>query len=185
MPHKSIFPLLYCCCCCSVAKQVLILCDTMDCSAPGFTISRSSLKLMSIESMMPSNHLILCCPLLFPLSIFPSIRVFSNELAVCIKVATVLELQIQHHSFQWIFKIDFLKDWLVWSPCCPRDSQESSPAPQFDSINSSALSLLYGPTCIYIHDYWKNHSFDYSVHTDTQTKIHTHILEKQICSLCP
>ena len=91
-----------------------------------FTISQSLLKLMSIESMMPSNHLILCCPLLFPLSIFPSIRVFSNELAVCIKVATVLELQIQHHSFQWIFKIDFLKDWLVWSPYCSRDSQESS-----------------------------------------------------------
>ena len=115
-------------------------------AALSFTVSQSLLRLLSIESMMPSNHLILCCPLLFPLSIFPSIRVFSNELAVCIKVATVLELQIQHHSFQWIFKIDFLKDWLVWSPCCPRDSQVSSPAPQLKSISSLVLSLLYGPS---------------------------------------
>ena len=64
----------------------------------------------------------------------------------------ILELQLQHQSFQWIFKVDFLKDWLVWSPCCPRDSQESSPAPQFKSINSTALSLLYGPTLTSIPD---------------------------------
>ena len=51
--------------------------------------------------------------------------------------------------------------WLVWSPCCPRDSQVSSPTPQFKSINYSALSSLYGPTLTSIHDYWKNHSFDY------------------------
>ena len=51
--------------------------------------------------------------------------------------------------------------WLVWSPCCPRDSNESSPALQFKSINSSTLSFLYGPTLTSLHDYWKNHSFDY------------------------
>ena len=51
--------------------------------------------------------------------------------------------------------------WLIWSPCSPRDSQESSPTPRFESINSSMLSLLYGPTLIVINDYWKNHSFDY------------------------
>ena len=54
-----------------------------------------------------------------------------------------------------------LHSWLVWSPCCPRDSQESSPAPSFESINSWALSLPYGPTLAFIHDYWKNYSFDY------------------------
>ena len=62
------------------------------------------------------------------------------------QVAKVLELQPQHQSLQWIFRIDFLWNWLVWSPCSPRDSQESSPAPQFKSINSSVLSLPYGPT---------------------------------------
>ena len=71
------------------------------------------------------------------------------------QVAKVLELHLQHQSFQWVFRVDFLYDWLVWFPCCPRDSQESSPAPQFGSINSSALSLLYGPTLISINDYWK------------------------------
>ena len=50
------------------------------------------------------------------------------------QVAKVLELQLQHQSFQCIFGIDFLYDWLVWSPCCPRDSQESSPALQFKSM---------------------------------------------------
>ena len=59
------------------------------------------------------------------------------------QVAKVLELQLQHQSFQWIFRTDFLKDWLVWSPCSPRDSQESSPTPQFKSISSLALSFLY------------------------------------------
>ena len=49
-----------------------------------------------------------------------------------------------------------------WSPCCPRDSQEFSPTPQFKSINSSALSFLHSPTLIFIHDYWKNHNFDYT-----------------------
>ena len=57
------------------------------------------------------------------------------------QAAKVLELQLQHQSFQWIFRIDFLKDWLVWSLCYSRDSQESSPASQFKSINSLALSL--------------------------------------------
>ena len=127
-----------------------------------FTISQSLLKLMSIESVMPSNHNILCLPLLLLPSICPSIRGFSNESALhTMCVAKVLELQLQHQSFQWIFRVDLLKNWLVWSPCCPRDSQESSPAPQFESINSLALSLLYDPTLTSIHDYWKNHSFDY------------------------
>ena len=78
------------------------------------------------------------------------------------QVAKVLELQLKHQSFQWIFRVDFLFDGLLWSPCSPRDSQESSPTPQFKSINSSALSFLYSPTVTSIHDYWKNRSFDYT-----------------------
>ena len=76
-------------------------------------------------------------------------------------VAKVLELQLQHQSFQWIFRTDFLQDCLLWSPFSPRDSQKSFPTPQFKSTNSSALSLLYGPVLTSIHDYWQNHSFDY------------------------
>ena len=72
--------------------------------------------------------------------------------------AKVLAFQLQHQSFQCIFRTDFLLDGLVGSPCSPRDSQESSPTPQFKRINSLPLSFLYSPTLISIHDYWKNHS---------------------------
>ena len=123
------------------------------------TNSRSPHKPMSIESVMPSNHIILCHPLLLLPSIFPSMRVFSKVSSLC-QVTKVLEFQLQHQSFQWIFRTDFLKDGLSGSPCCPRASQESSPAPQFESISSSALSLLSGPILTSIHDYWKNHSFE-------------------------
>ena len=80
---------------------------TGTCQAPlSFTISRSLLKPLSVESMMPSNHLILCCPLLLLPLIFPSIRIFSVELALCIRLAKVLKLQLQHQSFQRIFMIE-------------------------------------------------------------------------------
>ena len=72
----------------------------------------------------------------------------------------ILEFQLQHQSFQRIFRTDFLEDWLVGSPCSPSDSQESSPTPQFKSINSSELSFLHSPTLTLIHDYWKNHSLN-------------------------
>ena len=74
--------------CCSVAKLCLTRCNPMDCSTPGFPVfhlSQRLLKLMSIESVMPSSHLMLCCPLFLLPSIFPSIGVFSNELALCIR----------------------------------------------------------------------------------------------------
>ena len=118
------------------------------------TNSQSSLRLTSIESVMPSSHLILCRPLLLlHRSLFQWVR-SSHE------VAKVLEFQVSHHSFQRNPRTDLLQSGLVGSPCSPRDSQESSPMPQFKSINSSALSLLHSPTLTSIHDYWKNHSLD-------------------------
>ena len=85
---------------------------------------------MSIESVMLSNHLILCHPLLLLPSIVPSISLFKwvKWVSSSHQVAKVLEFQLQHQSFQWIFRVDFLWDGLVWSLCCPRDSPESSPA---------------------------------------------------------
>ena len=74
------------------------------------------------------------------------------------QVAKILEPQLLHQSFQWIFRTDFLKDWLVRSPCSPGDSQELSPTPQFKTISSSVLSFLYGPTLISKHDHWINHA---------------------------
>ena len=120
------------------------------------TVSWSSLRLMSIESVMPSSRLILGCPLLLLPSIPPSIRVSSNEVAKVLE----LQLQLQHHSFQRNIRVDLLQNGLVGSPCSPRDFQESSPTPQFKSINSSVLSLLHSPTLTSIHDHRKNHSLD-------------------------
>ena len=122
------------------------------------TNSQSLLKLMSIESVMPSNHLILCHPLLLP-PIGLSIRVFSNESTLHIRWPKYW-FQLQHQSLQWTPRTDLLWDGLIESPCSPRDSQESSPAPQFKSINSSALSFLHSPALTSIHDHWKNHSLD-------------------------
>ena len=82
----------------------LTFCIPTNCGMPG---SWSLLKLMSLESVMLSNHVILCSPLLLLPSIFPSIRIFSNELTLC-QVAKVLELQLQHQLSQWIFRVDFL-----------------------------------------------------------------------------
>ena len=122
-----------------------------------FTISWSLLKLMSIELVMPSNHLVLCCPFLLLPSIFPSIRVFTNESA----------LHIRWPKY-WSFSFNLSPtnkhpgpiSFRIGSPCSPRDTQESSPTPQFKSINSLVLSFLYSLTFTSIHDYWKHHSFD-------------------------
>ena len=124
------------------------------------TNSRSSLRLTFIESVMPSSHLILCHPLLLLPSIFPSIRLFFQWVSSLHQVAKVLEFQLQHQSFQWTPRTDLFQNELVGSPCSPRDSQESSPTPQFKSINSLALSFLHRPTVTSIHDHWKNHSLD-------------------------
>ena len=124
-------------------------------------ISQSLLKLMAIESVMLSNHLLLYCPLLLLLSNFPSIRVFSNESTLCISWPKYWSFSFSiSPSNEYSGLLSFRVDRLYL--CCPRDSQESSPARQFKSINSLAFSLLYGPTLTSTHNYWKKHSFDYT-----------------------
>ena len=122
------------------------------------TVSWSLLKFMSIESVMPSNHLILCCPLLLLPSIFPSIRVFSKESILHIRWSKYWSFSISP-SNEYSGLISFRIDWFDLL-AVHRTLKESSPTPQFESINSSALILLYGPTLTSIHEYWKNHSFD-------------------------
>ena len=121
------------------------------------TNSQSLLKLMSIETVMPFSHLILCCPLLLLPPIPPSIRVFSNESTLQMKWRKDWSFSFSicpsnEHPELISLRMD------CGSPCSPRDSQESSPTPQFKSINSSALSFLHSPTVTSIHDHWKNHS---------------------------
>ena len=112
------------------------------------------------ESVMPSNHLIFYRPLLPLPSVFPSIRVFSNESVPCIRWPKYWSVSFSiSPSNEYSGLISFRMDWLdLLAP--PRDSQESSPTPQFKSINSSVLSFLHRPTLIFTHDHWKNHSLD-------------------------
>ena len=125
------------------------------------TNSRTLPKLMSIESVMPSNHLILCPPLLLPPSVFPSIGVFSSESVLHIRWPKYWNFSVSiSPSNEYSGPISFRMDWFDLL-AVPGTRQESPPTPQFKSINCSVLSLLYIPTLTSIHDYWKNHSFDY------------------------
>ena len=135
---------------------------TTACQASlSFTRSWRLLKLMSIESVMPSNHFILCRLLFLLPSIFPSIRAFLMSVRSFLQVAKVLELQ--HQSFQWTniqywFPLGFSSLISLQSKGLSRVFSNT----QFKRINSLALSHLYGPTLTSIYDYWKNHSYDYT-----------------------
>ena len=124
---------------------------TPNCSTSGspvLHISQSLLKLIPIESVMSYDHLILCRPLLLLPSIFPNIRVFSNESALCIR-----------WTEYWIFSISPSNEYpelisfrIDWFDLLAVKGTLKSPAPQFKSIISLALSLLYGPTLTSIHN---------------------------------
>ena len=147
----------------SVAQSCLTLCNPMNHSTPGLPVhhqlpesTQTHVHWVS-DAIQPSHPLSSPSPLALNLSqhqdLFKWVSSSHQE-------AKVLEFQLQHQSFQWTPKIDLFYDGLVGSPCSPRDSQESSPTPQFKSINSLALSFLHCPTLTSIHDHWKNHSLD-------------------------
>ena len=124
------------------------------------TNSRNLLKLMSIESVMPSNHLILCRQLLLP-SIFPSIRVFSNESVLHIRCPKYCRSSFNiSPSNKNSGLISFRMDWMDLLAVQGTLKSLLLPTPWFKSINFSVFSFLYSPTLTSIHDYWKNHSFD-------------------------
>ena len=147
----------------SVAQSCLTLCDTMDCSMLLLPVHHQLPEFTQTHFHWVSDDIQTSQPLSSPSS--PTFNHSQHQglfkwVSSSYQVAKVLELQLQHQSFQWIFRTDFLYDRLVGSPCSPRDSQESSPTPQFKSINSSALSFLYGPALTSVHDNRKNHSLD-------------------------
>ena len=108
----------------------------------------------------PSSHLTFCCPLLLPLSIFPGIRVFSNESFLRIRRPKYWSFSFSiSPSNEYSGLVSFRIDWFDLL-AVQGGLQHSSPTSQFKSINSSVLSLLHSPTLTSIHDYWKNHSLD-------------------------
>jgi len=139
-------------CCCSVAQ----LCLTVTPLTAARQVSQSFiiwslLKFVAIDLVMLSNHLILCYSLLPLTSFFPSIRVVSNESALHIRWPKYWSSSFSISPSNELFRVDFLYNWPVWSPCSVKDSLKSSPTPQFKSINASAFSLLYGSTLTSIH----------------------------------
>ena len=139
----------------SVTQSCPTHCDPIDSSMPGLPVHCQLPKFTQThihrvgDAIQPSHPLLSPSPPAFNLSQHQGLF---NWVSSFHQVAKVLEFQLQHQSFH--------KDRLIGSPCRPRDSQESSPTPQFKSINSSALSFLHSPTLTSIHDHWKNHSLD-------------------------
>ena len=147
----------------SVAQLHPTLCDSMDCSMPGFPVHHQLPELiqtMSIETVMPSNHLILCHPLLLLPSIFPSIKVFSNESLLHIKWPKYWSFSFSiSTSNEQPGLISFRMDWL--DLLAVQGTLKS--LLQHHSSKASILwhlTFLYSPTLTSIHDYWKNHRFD-------------------------
>ena len=147
----------------SVTQSCPTLCDPMNHSTPGLPVHHILLEFAQThahwfsDAIQPSHPLSSPSPLAFNLSQHQGLFQWVNSLH---QVAKVLELQLQHQSFQWTSRTDLLWDGLLGSPCSPRDSQESSTTPPFKTINFSALSFLHSPTLTSIHDHWKNHSLD-------------------------
>ena len=159
----------------SVAQSCPTLWNPLDCSMPGFLVHHQLPELPQThvhrvgDAIQPSH----------PLS-SPSHSAFNLSQH---QVAKVLELQ--HQSFQWIFRTDFLWGWLVWSPCSPRGSQESSPTPQFKSNNSYALSFLYSPTHTSIHDYWKTTALTRRTFVGKLTSLLLNMLSRLVIPFLP
>ena len=147
----------------SVAQLCPTLCDPMNCSTPGLPVYHKLLEFTQThahqvgDAIQPSHPLSSPSPPASNPSHHQGLFQWVNSSH---EVAKVLEFQLQHQSFQWTPRTDLLQDGLVGSPCSPRDSEESSPTPQFKSINFSVLSFLHSPTLTSIHDHWKNHSLD-------------------------
>ena len=147
----------------SVAQSCLILCDLIDCSTPGLPVHKQlqeTTQTMSIESVMPSNHLILCRPFLLLLSIFPSIRVFSNASALRIRWPKYWSFIFSispsnEYSGLISFRIDRLDLLSVQGTLKGLLQHHSSKASVLQ-----LLSFLYNPTLTSMHYYWNNHSLD-------------------------
>ena len=141
---------------CSVSKSCLTLLKPMDCSMPSFPVPHCLLEFAQVhvhwisDAIQPSHPLSPSSPYAFNLS-QRSFRSFSNESAFCIRLPSV-SASVLPKSIQGWFPLGLIG----WSPCFPRNSQESSSSSQFKNVNSLVLSLLYGPTVTSVHDCWKD-----------------------------
>ena len=139
----------FCCCSCSIVQSCPALCDSMDCSTPGFPVHHQLLEPTQTHVHRVSDVIHPYDPLPSPspsAGIFPSIRVFSSESVLCLRWPEYWSFSFRISPSKEYSELIFFRNDLVGSPCSPRDSQESSPTSQFKSIYSSVLSFLNSPT---------------------------------------
>ena len=151
--------------CCSVAHSRPTLCNLVDCTTPGFPVAHHLLRFAqvhvdyfndAIQQAISSSDALFFCPLSFPAwGTFPMSQLFMSD-------DENIRASASASILQWVFRVDFPEDWLVWSPCCPGEFQESSPAPQFKGTTSLAFCLLYCPALTTVHDHWEYYSLDYT-----------------------
>jgi len=140
----------------SVTQSCPTLCDPMDCSTPGLPVHHQLWEFTQTHVHLVDDAIQPSHPLSSPSPPAPNPSQHQSIfkwISSSHQIAKVLKFHLQHQSFQWTHETDLLQDGLVGSPCSPRDSQESSPTPQFKSIYSSVLSFLYRPTVTSIHDH--------------------------------
>ena len=150
---------------CSVVSDFLYPCGLkharFPCPSPSL---RTCLNSCPLSQWCHPTILSSVIPLLLLPSVFPRNRVSSSELTLCIRQSKYWNFSVspsnEYSNDYSVLLMTFFQNWLVWSPCSPRDSQGSSPVPQFKNTNSLMLSLLYGLALMCVYDYWKNHSFD-------------------------
>ena len=139
------------------------LCNPVDCGMPVIHVYHQHMEFTQThvyqlsDAIQPSHPLLTPSHSAFNLSQHQDLFKWVSSSH---KLVKVLEFQIQHQSFWWVLRTDFLWDGLVGPSCSPRYSQEFSPAPRFKTINSLVLSFLHSSSLTSIHDYWKNHGFD-------------------------
>ena len=157
-----LYMLIYCCF--SVTQSCPTLCDPMNRSTPGLAVLHYLMEFTQThvhpvsDAIQPPHPLLPASPLALNLSQHQGLLQWVGSF---IRWPKYSSFTFNISPYKWIFRVDLLYDWLVWSPCRLRNPQEFSPAPQFEDINSWVLMYLYGPTLTSGHDYWKNRSFDY------------------------
>ena len=145
----------------SATQSCPTLCNPMDCGTPGLLAHHfpkfAQVHVHSIGDAIQLSHpLMPSSPSAFNLS---QHQVLFQWVSCLHQMTKILEFHLQHKSFQQVFRVDFPQDWLVWSPCCPRDSQESS-STKIQRHQFLSAWLPYGPALINVQYHWEDHNLD-------------------------
>ena len=172
----------------SITQSCPTLCDPMNHSTPGLPVHHQLPESTQTHVHWVGDAILPSHPLSSPSP--PALNLFQHQglfkwVSSSHQVAKVLEFQLKNQSYQWTPRTDLLQHGLVGSPCSPRDSQESSPMPQFKSINSLVLSLLHSPTLTSIHDHWKPKALTRETFADKAMSLLFNMLSRLVITFLP